>query len=100
MSVDPFSSISDLAKALRAKKVSSVELTTMYLERLKTKGQEHRAVAVLLAECAVRRAHEADGSLSHARGPLHGIPYGVKDLLSFANFPTEWGSPGHKGQQF
>jgi aspartyl-tRNA(Asn)/glutamyl-tRNA(Gln) amidotransferase subunit A len=100
LSIDPFSSITDTAKALRSKKVSSVELTQMYLERLKTKGQEHRAVALLLEDYALRRAHEADGSLRSAKSPLHGIPYGVKDLLSFANFPTEWGSPGHKGQTF
>lgn len=98
--MNPFSSISEQAKALRAKKVSSVELTQMYLERLKTVGEAHRAVALLLEDYAVRRAHEADGSLANAKSQLHGIPYGVKDLLSLANFPTEWGSPGHKGQTF
>lgn len=100
MSVDPFSSIGDLAKALRAKKVSSVELTQMYVDRLKTKGEEHRAVALLLEDYAMRRAHEADGSMGKAKSLVHGIPFGVKDLLSLANFPTEWGSPGHKGQTF
>ncbi len=100
MSADPFSSIAGLAKALRAKKVSSVELTEMYLGRLKTKGKEHRAVALLLEDYALKRAREADETLGNAKSPLHGIPYGVKDLLSLAGFPTEWGSPGHKGQTF
>src|SRR3954470_11329499 len=98
--MNPFASISEQAKALRLKKVSSVELTQMYLDRLKTRVQEHRAVALLLEDYAIRRAHEADGSLSNAKSQLHGIPFGVKDLLSLANFPTEWGSPGHKGQTF
>jgi len=100
MSVDPFCSISTLAKALRAREVSSVELTTMYLGRLKTKGHEHRAVALLLEDYALRRASEADRTLGEAKSLLHGIPYGVKDLLSLANYPTEWGSPGHRGQKF
>ncbi len=98
--MNPFASIADQAKALRGRQVSSAELTQMYLERLKTVGQQYRAVALLLEDYAMRRAHEADATMGSAKSPLHGIPYGVKDLLSLANFPTEWGSPGHKGQVF
>ena len=96
----PFSSIKDLGAALRKKEVSSAELTQIYLQRLKTKGREHRAVALLLEDHAQKAARKADQTMSRASSPLHGIPYGAKDLLSFANHPTEWGSPGHKGQKF
>lgn len=96
--VSPFSSIKELGKALRYKKVSSVELTHMYLERLKTLGKEHHAVAELTEEHALRQAKKADNTAPmHS---LHGIPFGVKDLLATKEIPTRWGSPGHEDQVF
>ncbi len=96
--VSPFSSISELGRALRRKAVSSVELTGMYLARLKKLGVEHRAIAELTEDLALSQAMAADNT--EARSALHGIPFGVKDLLSVANIPTRWGSPGHEDQVF
>ncbi len=96
--VSPFSSIRDLSKALRQKKVSSVELTKMYLKRLETLGEEHHAVAQLTEALALKQAKAADNS--EARSILHGIPFGVKDLYAVKGYPTRWGSPGHEHQEF
>jgi len=98
MSISPFSSISEMRRALDRKQVSSVELTKMYLERLKTKGREHNAVAELTETLALEQAKRADETL--AKSPLHGIPFGVKDLLATKGIPTRWGSPGHVDQVF
>ncbi len=98
MSVSPFSSIKDLGKALRAKKVSSVELTEMYVERLKTLGHEHNSVAEMTEELGLRQARAADAA--PGKSALHGIPFGVKDLVATKGIPTRWGSPGHVDQVF
>lgn len=96
--MSPFSSIRELADAIRWKKVSSVELTEMYLKRLATLGKAHHAVAELTEEHALEQARNADRS--PARTMLHGIPFGVKDLLATKGIPTRWGSPGHADQVF
>ena len=96
--IDPFSSIADLATALRRKQVSSVELARMYLDRLSTLGAAHRAVAEITEERALEQAKAADSR--RPKGPLHGIPFGVKDLLATKGIPTRWGSPGHMDQVF
>jgi len=98
VSVSPFSSIRQLAKALAAHEVSSVELTQMYLQRLKTLGKEHHAVAELTEDLALKQARKADET--PAKSILHGIPFGVKDLLATKGIPTRWGSPGHADQVF
>jgi aspartyl-tRNA(Asn)/glutamyl-tRNA(Gln) amidotransferase subunit A len=97
-----FSSIVELGKALRAKKVSSVELTRAYLDRLQTQGKELNAVAEMTTELALKQAAEADRQIARGqlKGPLHGIPYGAKDLLATKGIPTRWGSPAHKDQIF
>lgn len=99
--MNPFWSIREAGKALRDKKVSSVELTKGYLERLAGLGREHRAVVEITEREALRQAAEADKRLaSGERGPLLGIPYGAKDLLATKGIPTRWGSPGHSDQVF
>ncbi|HVL40197.1 MAG TPA: amidase, partial [Fimbriimonadaceae bacterium] len=98
--ISPHASIAELGRALRERKVSSVELTQMYLQRLRTLGQEHRAVALLTEDLALRQARAADRTMSSARSPLHGIPFGVKDLLATRGIPTRWGSPAHHDQVF
>lgn len=100
MSVSPFSSLKDLGTALRNKQVSSVELTKMYLDRLKTLGKDYNAVAEITEDLATEQATLADARLREAKSPLHGIPFGVKDLLATAGIPTRWGSPGHHDQVF
>jgi aspartyl-tRNA(Asn)/glutamyl-tRNA(Gln) amidotransferase subunit A len=98
--MNPYASIREMGEGLRKRQFTSVDLTKMYLERLKTLGKEHNAVALVLEEDALDAAKAADARMRSAKSPLHGVPFGVKDLLSVAGHPTEWGSPGHKGQQF
>ena len=97
-----FSSVTELGAALRKKQISSVDLTTLYLDRLETLGPKLGALAHLTRPTALVQAAQADKERQggKTRGPLHGIPFGVKDLLATANDPTEWGSPAHKGQVF
>src|SRR6185312_1476225 len=70
----------------------------MYLQRLKTLGREHNAVAELTEDLALREAKQADET--EPRSILHGIPYGAKDLYATAGIPTRWGTPGHADQVF
>ena len=96
--ISPFSSIRELAKAIRSKKVSSIELTQMYIHRLETLGEEHQAVAQMTTELAMKQARAADNS--EPKSLLHGIPFGVKDLFSVKGYKTRWGSKGHDDQEF
>lgn len=103
MSFDPYASIATMARAIRERKVSSVELTQAYLARLETVGKEHRAVREVTIATAMEQARAADAHLAAGRRPksrLHGIPYGAKDLLATRGIPTRWGSPGHAEQTF
>lgn len=87
---------------LRAKKISSVELTQEFLARLKLLGPKFNALAELTPELALEQAKRADQRLRRAdkSTPLLGIPYGAKDLLATKNIPTRWGSPAHRDQVF
>lgn len=96
--MNPFLSIRQMRQALDDKKVSSTELTQMYLNRLKTLGHEHNAVAELTEDLALRQAKRADETTP--KSVLHGIPFAVKDLLATKGIPTRWGSPGHADQVF
>jgi len=99
--ISPLSSIAEMGKALRAKKVSSVELTQMYTDRLNSIGKDHNAVAEMTTELAMRQARAADDRLASGKAhPLTGIPFGVKDLIASKGIPTRWGSPGHADQIF
>ncbi len=97
-----FSTVAEQGTALRTKRVSSVELATAYLDRLESLGPRLGALAHATRDLALVQAAQADQerAAGRVRGPLHGIPYGVKDLLATAGIPTEWGSPAHVGQVF
>lgn len=97
-----FKTATELGRLIRAQKISSVELTTLYLERLEKEGVKLNALAHLTRDLALQQAKQADSELSSgkARSPLHGVPYGAKDLLSTKGIPTQWGSPAHKDQVF
>ena len=88
-----FLSLQELASLLRARQVSSEELTRLCLDRLKRYTPTLHCVVTLTEERALRAARQADQEIrqGHWRGPLHGIPYGVKDLLDVAGFPSTWG---------
>ncbi len=97
-----FLTIAELNAKLRAKEFSVVELTRAYCDRLEKLGPRYNALALLLRDSAIRKAKDVDGDLKRERyrGPLQGIPYGAKDLLSFAGQPTTWGAKPYAGQVF
>ena len=97
-----FSSITDLAAQIRARRISPVELTESYLERLATVGRRLGAVASLMRDSALGEARSAEREIRRGRyrGLLHGIPYGAKDLLATRNAKTTWGATPYKDQQF
>src|ERR671933_302377 len=97
-----FASILELSALIRARKLSPVELTEGYLARLERYGQKLGAVAAVMREPALRDAREAEKEIrgGHYRGPLHGIPFGVKDLLTTKEAPTTWGATPYKDQKF
>jgi aspartyl-tRNA(Asn)/glutamyl-tRNA(Gln) amidotransferase subunit A len=89
-----FASVREIGRRLRADDFSCVELAVFFLGRLKTIGPKLNAVATVTHELAVQQAKQADLELKAGkeRGPLHGIPYGVKDLLATEGIPTSWGA--------
>ena len=97
-----FASISELNAKLTAREVSAVELARAFTARLEQLGPRYNALALPLTAQAIRKAEEVDKDLKRGRlrGPLQGIPYGVKDLLSYAGQPTTWGARPYAGQVF
>jgi aspartyl-tRNA(Asn)/glutamyl-tRNA(Gln) amidotransferase subunit A len=100
--LDLFSSITELATLIRTRKLSSVKLTEAYLERLQKYGPHLNAVANVLTDSALTEAVAADREIQRGRyrGPLHGIPYGVKDLVATRIGKTTWGAKPYENQQF
>ncbi len=86
--------ITHLAHLLETRQVSSLELTDMYLRRLRRHGPTLNCIVTLTEERARTRATEADEEIAAGRyrGPLHGIPYGVKDIIAVRGYPTTWGA--------
>ena len=98
-----FASIRELGRMLRAGETTPTALTEFFLDRLDTVGRELNAVATLTRERALIEALVAERELTagHDRGPLHGIPYGAKDLCATAPpYPTSWGAAPLRDQQF
>ncbi|HEV2575868.1 MAG TPA: amidase [Acidobacteriaceae bacterium] len=97
-----FATVRELGVALRQRKVTSVELTKMYLARLRRYDPLLKFVITYTDERALKQAAQADRELAsgHDRGPLHGIPWGAKDLLAVKGYPTTWGAAGFEHQQF
>jgi aspartyl-tRNA(Asn)/glutamyl-tRNA(Gln) amidotransferase subunit A len=97
-----FSSVRQLGTLLRSRKTTSLELTLAYLSRLETLGPKLGALVSLTRDLALSQAKRADQELQrgHDRGPLHGIPYGAKDLLATKGIPTTWGAEPYKDQVF
>ena len=97
-----FASVRELAELVRTRKVSSLALTEMYLERLKRYDPTLKFVVTLTEERARAKAKEADLEISQGkyRGPLHGVPWGAKDLLATKGYRTTWGAGGFEQQTF
>jgi Asp-tRNA(Asn)/Glu-tRNA(Gln) amidotransferase A subunit family amidase len=95
-----FLPVTHLAELIRTRQVSSTELTRMYLERLRRFDPELKVIASITEERALRQAAEADRAIAAGRykGPLHGIPYGVKDILAVPGYPTTWGATLYKNR--
>jgi len=96
-----FYSISQLASLIRSKKITSVELTRLYIDRIKKYDGQLQAVITLTEELALDQASKADMEIAagNYKGILHGIPYGVKDLMAVEGYPTTWGSAPYKDQR-
>ena len=97
-----FSTISELAFLIRTRKITSLALTQMYLARLKHYDSKLHFVISLTEERALAQAKAADAEIAAGkyRGPLHGIPWGAKDLLAVKGYPTTWGAGGFEHQSF
>jgi len=93
-----FASLTELGARLRSGDVSSVELTRYFLDRLEKHGPKYHCVVTMTRERALQEAAQADVELKAGRdrGPLHGIPYGAKDLLATKGIPTSWGCAQHR----
>lgn len=95
-----FLPVSELAALLRTRKISSVELTKLYLDRLHRFDEPLKCVVSFMDDVALRQAARADREMAvgRYRGPLHGIPWGAKDLISYPGFPTTWGATPFREQ--
>jgi Asp-tRNA(Asn)/Glu-tRNA(Gln) amidotransferase A subunit family amidase len=95
-----FATVPQLADLIRNRKISSIELTKMYLARLKRYGPKLNCTVTLTEELALSQATEADREIKQGkyRGPLHGIPWGAKDLFATKGIRTTWGAEPYRDQ--
>jgi Asp-tRNA(Asn)/Glu-tRNA(Gln) amidotransferase A subunit family amidase len=95
-----FLPVGSLSALIRTRKVSSVELTKLYLDRLKKADSKLLCVVNLTEDLALKQAAEADKEIAAGRyrGPLHGIPWGAKDLIAYSGYKTTWGAKPFKDQ--
>jgi len=98
-----FMPIRELQTLVQTRQVSPVELAETFLARLETLGPQYNAVVTVTRERALQQARQAERDIAagHYKGPLHGIPYGAKDLLATSGgIPTTWGAAPLRHQQF
>ncbi|MEQ1821372.1 MAG: amidase, partial [Fimbriimonadaceae bacterium] len=97
-----YMSVRELGELLRTKQITSLELTQIYLSRMKKYGDALLCLVTLTEDLALKQAKAADAEIASGkyRGPLHGIPCGVKDLLATKGIPTTWGAEPYKDQVF
>lgn len=97
-----FSSARELGERIRSRKISPVELTEAYLEKLEGPGRKLGAVVTVTRELALEQARRAEKEIraGKIRSPIHGVPYGAKDLLAARGIPTTWGATPYKDQVF
>ncbi|MBN3519085.1 amidase [Algoriphagus lutimaris] len=95
-----FYTIPQLASLIKNKKVTSEELTRLFIDRIKRFDDQLESVITLTEDLAMKQAKQADKELAagNYRGILHGIPYGVKDLMAVEGYPTTWGAAPYKDQ--
>ena len=92
--------VTQLAQLIKTRQVTSTELTKMYLARLHKYNEKLNCVVTFLDEVAVAQAKQADAEIAAGRykGPLHGIPWGAKDIIAVKGYKTTWGSAAYKDQ--
>jgi Asp-tRNA(Asn)/Glu-tRNA(Gln) amidotransferase A subunit family amidase len=97
-----FATVRQLSELLHSRKVTSTDLTKLYIARLKRYDPKLHFVITLTEDRAMKQAATADAEIAagKVRGPLHGIPWGGKDLLAVAGYPTTWGAAGFEDQHF
>lgn len=97
-----YQSVTELAAQIRRRKLSPVELTQAYLDRIRRYAGDMNAFVTVTDDLALEQARTAEREVMHGRyrGPLHGIPYGAKDLLATAGTATTWGAAPTKNQRF
>ncbi len=97
-----FMSVRTLGDAIREGRISPVELAESCLERGRTIGTRLNAFVTLTPDLALRQARQAEDEIKAGkyRGPLHGVPYAVKDLLAVEGYPTTWGAVPYAHQRF
>lgn len=95
-----FLSIGQLHELLKSKQITSEELTRFFIDRIKNHNDTLQCVITITEQRAIAQAKKADLEIAQGeiRGPLHGIPYGAKDLLSVKNYKTTWGAMPFKDQ--
>ncbi len=95
-----FFTTAQLAELIRTRRVSPVDLTSMYLARLKRLGPKLNCIVTLTEELAMEQARQADSEIRRGRyrGPLHGIPWGAKDLFATKGIRTTWGAEPYREQ--
>ena len=95
-----FLPVTQLSELVRTRKVTSTQLTRMYLARLKKYDPQLKCVVTLTEERALKQAAAADAEITRGkyRGPLHGIPWGAKDLLAVRGYKTTWGAGPYRDQ--
>lgn len=96
-----FYTVEELASLIKNRKLTSVELTKFFLDRIKSKGDTLEAVVTLTEDRALEQARKMDRELENGnyRGPLHGIPYGAKDLFAVEGYKTTWGATPYQDQE-
>ncbi|MGI8899112.1 MAG: amidase [Pyrinomonadaceae bacterium] len=97
-----FATVPQLADLIRNRKISSIDLTKMYVARLKRYGRKLNCTVTLTEELALAQASKADREIKQGkyRGPLHGIPWGAKDLFATKGIRTTWGAEPYRDQVF
>ena len=97
-----FVPVRELGERIRARRLSPVALAEVFLGRLERLGPRYNAVVTLTPDRALAEARRAEAEIvaGRYRGPLHGIPYGAKDLLATAGISTTWGAAPFREQTF
>jgi Asp-tRNA(Asn)/Glu-tRNA(Gln) amidotransferase A subunit family amidase len=95
-----FLPVTELSELIRRRRITSVALTELYLERLRKYDPVLHCVITLTEERAMAQARTADAEIARGkyRGPLHGIPWGAKDLLAVRGYKTTWGAGPYRDQ--